>query len=380
MAEDVKFDTTLRDSQGTEVCPVKPGDFDLDAYSDYEASLLEGNRRFAEADHGLQVYRRVRANGVFYDKCRDMKESLALQLGALKMSMNYKADIANFLEPWYGIGYIGCAFGEKYIWMPDTSPSVNAQFHSAKEILMADHVPISQTPEGKYSLEMIEYFMDQTKGKIPVSFSDLQSPLNMLTYLMPMTDLFMEVYENPDDLKKAADLVASLLIDFMHEQQKIIGDALACPGHGFASSRMFYGAGLSNDTSIMIGAEDYEDIFKDVDEKIGDAFGGFVYHSCGTWTKKIDMVKGYRNIVCVDGAFTIETDPNANDPDSFRDAFAGTGIILNARAVGDVKHAFTAFKKLWSPDCRMICVTYCKTPEEQEELYNILHQMERGEE
>ena len=35
------FDTTKRDSQGTEVLPVSPEDFDLDAYSDYEAGLLE---------------------------------------------------------------------------------------------------------------------------------------------------------------------------------------------------------------------------------------------------------------------------------------------------------------------------------------------------
>ncbi len=35
-----------------------------------------------------------------------MKKSLEWQLGALKKSMEYKADIPNFLEPWYGIGTI----------------------------------------------------------------------------------------------------------------------------------------------------------------------------------------------------------------------------------------------------------------------------------
>ena len=60
MAE-VKFDTTLRDSQGTAVQPISPADFDMDAYADYEASLLEKNKAFTEADSGLLVYRRVRA-------------------------------------------------------------------------------------------------------------------------------------------------------------------------------------------------------------------------------------------------------------------------------------------------------------------------------
>ncbi len=375
MAE-VKFDTTLRDSQGTAVQPISPADFDMDAYADYEASLLEKNKAFTEADSGLLVYRRVRADGVFYDKCRDYKESLALQLGALKASMAYKADVANFLEPWYGIGYIASCFGASYGWNEGQAPHVTAAFKSAKEILDADYVPIAQTAEGKYILEMVEYFMDQTKGKIPVSFCDLQSPLNMLTYLLPMNDLFMEVYDSPEELKQAAELVSGLLIDFLKQQQEMIGDALARPGHGFASSRAFRGVGLSDDASIMLQAEDYEDLFVDCDVRIGQQFGGMVYHSCGVWEKKIEMVKNISNIWMADGAFTIETDPSPNNPAVFGEAFAGSGIILNARAVGNPENSFAALRQLWKPNQKLIAVTYCKTPAEQEQLYNMLHQLE----
>ena len=378
--KEVKFDTTLRDSQGTEVVPVEPEKFDLDAYADYEAELLDRNRAFVDADQGLLVYRRVRANGVFYDKCRDYRESLALQLGALKSSMAYKADIANFLEPWYGIGYIASCFGSRYIWLPEQAPSVHAKFDSAQAIVDAykagNCVPIAETPEGKYNLEMIEYFMDKTKGKVPVSFSDLQSPMNMLTYLLPVTAMFEEIYEDPDALDEAASICTDLLIDFMKEQEKLIGGALAKPGHGFASSRVFHGVGLSDDESIMVSEPTYNDLFKAYDERIGDAFDGFVYHSCGVWAQKIHMVLTYRNIRAADGAFTIETDPKPNNPEDFGEAFAGSGVILNARAVGDAEHAFDAFQKLWKPKQKLICVTYCKTPEEQEKLYNMLHEME----
>lgn len=374
--KEVKFDTTLRDSQGTRVTPVEPEKFDLDAYKDYEERLLERNRKFRDEDRGLLVYRRVRADGVFYDKCRDYRESLALQLGALKSSMAYEADIANFLEPWYGIGYIASCFGSRYRWLPEQAPSVEAKFTSSREILESDFVPIAQTPEGRQNLEMIEYFMDRTKGKVPVSFSDVQSPLNMLTYLLPVTELFMEVFEDPEGLKEAAGLLSRLLTDFLKEQKKLIGDSLASPGHGFASSRVFSGVGLSDDTSIMISAEAYQELFQELDEQIGSAFGGFVYHSCGNWEKKIPMVKGFRNILCADGAFSIETDPSPNAPEAFADAFEGTGIVLNARAVGDEEHSFRSFEKLWRPMQKLICVTYCKTPAEQERLYRRLHEME----
>ena len=151
------FDINSQDSQGTKVEPVLPENFDCDGYHEYEEALLERNLAFTKAESGIQVYRRVRANGVFYDKCKDFKESLALQLGALQTSLAYKADIANFLEPWYGIGYIASCFGSEYIWHEGQAPAVTPKFKSASEILNSDFTPIHKTPIGRYTLEMIEY-------------------------------------------------------------------------------------------------------------------------------------------------------------------------------------------------------------------------------
>lgn len=370
------FDTSLRDSQGTFVEPVNVEDFDLDAYAEYEHELLECNRKFFEEDEsGILVYRRVRADGVFYDKCRDYKESLALQLGALKKSMQYKADIANFLEPWYGIGYIAACFGCDYVWEPNQAPSVKQPFTCAEDILNSDYKPIEETEIGKHILNMEEYFMDKTKGKVPVSFCDVQSPLNMLSYLLPITDLFMEIYDDPDSVKEAAELTSDLLIQFLKKQQDLIKDALARPGHGFASSRAFKGVGMSDDNSIMLKSDDYIDLFQPSDEKIGEAFAGTVYHSCGVWEGKIDMVKNMKHLTAADGAFSIQTDPSPNNPEVFAPEFSGTGIILNARAVGSCDESYPVFEKLWTPKTKLIAVTYCKEPEDQARLYERLHQL-----
>ncbi len=372
------FDTSIRDAQTTITPPIAPERFDFAAYEAFEASLLPGNRAFAEADSGLQVYRRFRADGIFYDKCKDPAESLALQLGALQASMAYKADIANFLEPWYGISYIASCYGCEYVWKPEQAPLMDAKFKSCDEILAYEPKPIRDTPVGRHILDMIEYFLDKTKGRLPMSFTDVQSPLNMVSYLMPVTEMFMEFFENPEGLVQVASIVTDLLFDFLKEQQKLIGSALASPGHGFASSRAFKGLGASDDMCLMISTSDYDDIFKPFDEKIGDQFGGFVFHSCGNWAGKIDMVKGYRNILTADGAFSPQTDPSPNDPTLFGDSFAGSGICVNARAVGNADDAFDVFSKLWHANQKLVAVTYCATPEEQEALYNRLHAMAKG--
>lgn len=369
-----EFDTSIRDSQSTAVEAIAPERFDINEYADYEESLKSRQLEFLNGDRNLLVYRRVRADGVFYDKCRDYKESLALQLGALKTSMQYKADVANFLEPWYGIGYIAASFGGKYDWLSGQAPSVKPMFSSIEELLNADVKPIAQTEIGKHILEMEEYFLDKTSGKLPISFCDVQSPLNMLSYLLPITDLFIEVYDDPDGLKDAALLVGDLLLEFLEKQKSLLGNALALPGHGFASSRLFKGIGMSNDNSIMLREEDYLDIFAEADEKIGRKMDGYVYHSCGNWGKKIDMVQSIKGIVCADGAFSIETDPDPNDPEEFADRFNGKGIILNARAVGSVDSVSNIFKTLMTKNQKLIAVTYCKDPKEQELLYNLLQE------
>lgn len=370
-----KFNVNLRDSQATVISPIAPENFDLAAYEDYEASLLERNREFAQDDCGLLVYRRVRADGVFYDSCRDPDLSLSLQLGALKYSMAFEADIPNFLEPWYGIGYICSCFGGEYIWTPNQSPATRPLFESCEELLNADIKPIAETPIGKKNLEMIEYFLDKTKRKLPISFSDLQSPLNMLSYMISIDDLFCEIIDDPDSVLKASQLVTDLLIDYMNIQKNMIGNALASPGHGFASSRVFTGAGLSDDNSLMLSPQNYHDLFQPGTEKIGQAFGGTVYHSCGNWENKIDMVQQFKGLIAVDGAFSPETDPSPNNPAVFGDRFAGTGIVVNTRAVGDADTAYHAFSQMWRPNLKMIAVTYCQTPEEQASLYRKLHEM-----
>lgn len=368
-----KFDISLRDSQYTPARRIEPEQFDLDAYADYEAQLLESNRGFLKKESGLLVYRRMRGEGVFYHKSKEHADSLALQLGVLEKSKAFKADIANFLEPWYGIGYIASCFGGEYVWAEGQAPAVDTLFSSVDEILAADPLPIAQSPIGKSILERVEYFLDKTQGKLPISYCDIQAPVNMLSYLLPMTNLCLEVYDKPEKVKEAASLLNDLLIDFLMVQKELIGDALASPGHGFPSSRVFPGAGESTDNVIMLSDDHYKEIFQAEHEKFGDRFGGIVFHSCGNWAHKAEMVKGFRNCFMVDGAFSPATDPDPNTPEEFEKIFNGSGIIVNARCVGSSEEVLPYFRTFIKPGMKVIATSYCQDPADQAKLYDSLH-------
>lgn len=370
-----EFNSSLADSQATTVSPLTPAQFNIDAYADYAAELDARCKAFWEAPSGVLVYRRMRVKEVFAGDCRNMEHSLHWQLGALQQSMKFKADIPNFLEPWYGLGTVASAYGFGYIWEKDLAPAVDGKFASTAELLAAPYKPVAETEIGRHTLNMVEYFLEKTKGRVPMSYCDVQSPLNTLSNIIDSNQFYMDFYLDPNAMKQAMDRTADLLIDFTRAQQQLIGDALVKPGHGFASSRMFDGLGMSDDTITMLSPDLYVDMAVPAMAKAGDAFGGTVFHSCGNWSDKKGDIVGIRGIRMADGAFSKATDPGANPTEGYADTFAGTGVVLNARIVGTPDLVEAKVKELWKPGMKLIVVTYCETPEEQEEVYNRIHEI-----
>ena len=373
MAE--KFNILLTDSQATAIKPVRPENFDFPAYKDYADRLTEKCERFLKMDSGVMVYRRMRVAECFSYGCRDMENSLNLQLGALKLSMDYKADVPNFLEPWYGIGTISSAFGGNYIWHPNNAPALKTRFSSVQEILDYEPTAVAKTSIGKHTLEMIEFFMDKTKGSLPISLTDNQSPLNMVGHLCPIDSFFTDVILAPEKIQQLLEVLADLSIEFNREQLKLIGNALVSPGHGFASSTAWKGLGLSDDNVLMISPDQYTALAVPSITRIADQFGGNAFHSCGNWSQWVDEVLKINGLLMADGAFSHETDPNPiTDFEDFH-KFSNTGVVLHARIVGDCNTIEEKVKRLWVPGMKLIVVTYCKTPEEQEEAYNRIHEI-----
>ena len=369
------FDLNRADSQATVIEPVLPEAFDFEAYATYEADLLPRCSAFWNSDGGVLVYRRMRVAEVFSYGCRDMKTSLPLQLGALQKSMVYPADTPNFLEPWYGIGTVASSFGIDYVWHDGQAPAFAPKFKSIKDALDARLVDVKETPIGQYTLKTIDYFLEQTQGRIPISLCDVQSPFNVAAQIVDMIALLMGLYDCPDKVVELLDRITVLLSEFTHEQIKRIGDALVWPGHGFASSRVFDGFGMSDDNSIMLSADQYQQFAAPAMVKTAGDFAGAVFHSCGDWSHLAPVVKKIPGLRMVDGAFGEQTDPSPNQAEVFPEVFADSGIIVNARIVGDCCEVAQQVRKLWTQGMKLIVTTYCQSREDQQRAYEMVHEI-----
>jgi hypothetical protein len=372
---DRKFDQTSVDVQATPAEPVRPEAFDFEAYADYEASLLDRCGDFWLSRSGVLVHRRMRIAEVFSYGCRDMKASLEWQLGGLKKSMDFKADVPNFLTPWYGIGPVASAFGVDYIWKEKQAPAVRPPFRSVKGALDYATIPVSQSAIGSRALEMTDYFLDKTGGRIPMSLTDTQSPLNIAGNVVEMSGLFMEIFDEPEAVKAFLTKLAELLAEFTRDQLERIDKSIVWPGHGYASCRSFEGLGMSDDNALMISGDQYLEFAAPAVELLADSFAGAAFHSCGDWSDRAEKIKRIPGLRMVDGAFSAATDPTPNPPEPFAQAFANTGVVVNARIVGDFDTVVETVNKLWAPGMKLIVVTYCQTPEEQAEAYHRVHEI-----
>ena len=369
------FNNQLADSQATQVLPVKVEHFDFAGYEEYAKELNKTCSTFWQEATGVMVYRRMRVGECFSYGCRDKKRSLELQLGALEKSMLFQADVPNFLEPWYGIGTVASAFGGDYIWPEGNAPALQTRFTSIDEVLAYDPQDVATTLIGRHTLEMIEYFMDQTKGRLPVSLTDTQSPLNMIGHLYPLDQFFMDLLLEPDKVQQLFERLADLSVRFNNEQVKLIGSALASPGHGFASSTKWSGLGMSDDNAIMISPDQYLELAAPTVEKICTPLGGPVFHSCGDWSGWVDAVLQIKGLKMVDGAFSPQTDPGATNNLEAYHRFANTGVVVNARMVGDPETIREQVSRLWVPGMKLVVATYCETTAEQEKAYQLIHEL-----
>ncbi len=369
------FDYRLADVQATAVEPVAPAEFPYDAFAGYEEACRARCRGFWAADSGVLVCRRMRAGACFSAGCADMQRSLALQLGALRAGMTYASDVPGFLEPWYGIGTVASAFGAEYEWSPGQAPAVLPRFISVREALAYPVRPVAETDIGRRTLAMIDYFLEATGGRLPMSLTDTQSPLNVATGLVAVGEFLLECLDAPDDVRELLGRIAELQVDFVREQQARLGRAVVWPGHGFTSSREFSGLGQSDDNLLTMSGTMYRELAAASFCAGGEPFGGVAFHCCGNWSGRLPVIRHLPGLRVVDAAFGPATDPHPNPPEPFAEALAGTRIVLNARIVGPPDTVVDYVRRLWRRGMKLTVVTYCETPAEQAEVYDRIQEL-----
>jgi uroporphyrinogen-III decarboxylase len=218
-------------------------------------------------------------------------------------------------------------------------------------------------------LEMIDYFVEETRGEIPICCTDPQSPFDTALLMWESSNFFISMMSVPETVHHVLDIVTETTIEFAKKQMERIGSSLAQPGHIMCSARGATGYSISDDNIVMVSPDQYTEFSVPYNERLAKAFGGLAVHSCGNYERQLNALLRTQGLMMVDGKF-MGLDPTPNtDLELFRDTMKDTGIILQARVPQDWQPIVS---RLYEPGMRLALVAPGAGPGESKDKNRVL--------
>ena len=120
----------------------------------------------------------------------------------------------------------------------------------------------------------------------------------------------------------------------------------------------------------MVSPRVYELAMLPYNTRIAEHFGGIALHSCGKVSHNIRSLLKTPGVQQVDQpvcAIVKDSDPNPNEPESLRDGYRGSDVILKARLH---KSEIELLDRLLAPDLKCaLVITGVESQEESEQVY-----------
>ena len=180
--------------------------------------------------------------------------------------------------------------------------------HSAKDAETLPEAKLTPDVMAHQWIEMEEYFIDETEGRIPAHFVDMQGPADVAGKLWGYEDLFMAAYSEPDVYHALLRKTADAYILFCDAQKKAIGDELFIGTHinPFDWVPPDIGVAVSVDSMVMVSPEFFEEFYTPHLARIAERYGGVTIHACGNYT---NVVSAINNIPQIKGVHTSQMVP-----------------------------------------------------------------------
>jgi len=203
---------------------------------------------------------------------------------------------AGMIRANYGVGTLPSAFGLKSHIVDGNMPWVEAVSKDEIKEIISKGVPDYKTGFGQKLIETYEFYRE-TLSKYPkcqnvirLFHPDFQGPLDV-AHLIYGSDIYIDMYEDPDLVHDLLQLVTDTYIDRMKKIKPYLNDEI--DGFNFHWGHLYPGRILlRNDSAVNLSADMYKEFSKQYDDIIYDAFGAASMHFCGRADQWVfDMAK-----------------------------------------------------------------------------------------
>jgi len=129
-------------------------------------------------------------------------------------------------------------------------------------------------------------------GEVFLRLPDFQGPMNTLSLMVPQTDLFFMLHDEPDRVGRALSHITDILIEYvdrlmtMADRERIVGTIwpyVCLPGD--------IGVSLTQDYMPLLSPELYAEFEIPCLKRISDHFGGVFVHCCGQYAHHLENLR-----------------------------------------------------------------------------------------
>jgi hypothetical protein len=290
-----------------------------------------------------------------YTDVRTSEHSFEAQMAGIEATLKARTDWMPFLEPWHGVGVYANLFGCAYDWDISDYPQTRYAVTTTEEARRITKPDWSNGEICRLVMESIRYYRDRIGDVIPIACTDTQSPLDTATLIWQTDNFFLACHDEPQTVHRLLGMITDMIIEFSLAQLEAIGPNPARPGHSACLSRAhgrMTGIGLSDDLATVVSPSIYEEFSRPYNERIAEALGGVVIHSCGVWRPPIiESVLDTRGLAGVELALSTDDDPSPSAPEIIRDLFTGWGVPVKARIGRDF---LKIVERVYDPDLLFI--------------------------
>jgi hypothetical protein len=224
------------------------------------------------------------------------------QINKIKRHYEYYTDdcYQGYLMPWYGTGVLASGFGINIVKNYKADPAVDLSPVKKPEEIKKLKLPDPQR-DGLMPqvLRTLRYFKENCD--LPVGVTDCQGPLTTALSVVGYDNFSYWMYDYPK---------------LIHE---LMADSFPL---GLRVPDGFGGVWISDDDSVIIGAEHYREFVVPYNSRVLKAFGGGCIHFCGTATQHIENYLSTEGLTSVNN-FNLD---NIAAASKMREALRNKGI------------------------------------------------------
>ena len=243
-------------------------------------------------------------NSTFLERIKNPRLMLDYQMSYIKQRAEIRDDFLPALWPYIGTGIFPSAFGCKCKYFQDREPWAEPIiFGDPKAVYKLKKADVYDGLLGDV-LNMEKFFMKETKGRIPIRITDIESPLGVAVQIWNQLDFYTALYNSPGEVNFLLERIIELMIKFIWKFREIAGELLFIPDWPSVWMPKDLGVCVADDVMANISAEHFAKFSLPYLNRISDEFGGLWIHSCGNISHNLDNLLLVHNLRGIDFAVT----------------------------------------------------------------------------